>query len=152
MDCATVLDWHGADFDKDVSDYDRACAIDDYTGTIDVGRNKALVLGDMPSDTSVITPDPQTVLLIRWIWAENSDQVTDTINNFEIRGQEWTATGEEIEIKNSTLLLFDSSYRGTELEEKTEIPVDPGTFTISTLSYEPTPDLNLFLILLKATA
>ncbi|MFF3262667.1 Imm21 family immunity protein [Streptomyces sp. NPDC002932] len=53
----------------DPDDYDRACAVDDLAGAIDVGEDgvQALVLGDEPATTCYI---PEHHAFLRWLAAD----------------------------------------------------------------------------------
>ncbi|WP_328890407.1 Imm21 family immunity protein [Streptomyces sp. NBC_00316] len=53
-------------------DYDRACQIDDYIGTLHVGCAEALVLADSP-DTTTFLPD--RMLFIRWSGADSESDI-----------------------------------------------------------------------------
>jgi hypothetical protein len=151
MSKTSLPKWNGIGSDgfEAWSDYDRACAVDDYLGIINVGDDEALVLGDMPSHTASVVVDSGTILFIRWIWADDENQVVNAINKFSIGQQEWAKTDLEIRFPLSDIDLFDSSYPGESVEETLEMTIEYGNYTARTLSYEPNPSINLFLILLK---
>jgi hypothetical protein len=146
--------WEGTGMEKfeTWSDYDRACEVEDYLDVINVGDEKALVLGDLPSHTASVVVDSSTVLFIRWIWANDENQVVDAINEFSIEQQDWANTDLEIRFSMGDIVLFDSSYTDESVEETLEMTIEPGAYTPRTLSYEPSPAINLFLILLQKRA
>jgi hypothetical protein len=131
------------------SDYDRACEVEDYVGVIKVGDDEALVLGDMPSHTARVVVDSSAVLFIRWIWADDENQVVNAMKGFSIAQQDWANMDLEIRFPVSDIVLFDSSYPGEAVEEMLEMTIELGAYKPQTLSYEPSPATNLFLILLQ---
>lgn len=138
----------GSSFDAR-SDYDRACEVEDYLGVIEVEDDEALVLGDLPSYTASVVIDSSTILFIRWIWADDEGQVVTALQEFSIEQQDWTETHLEIRFSGGRITLFDSAYSGESVEEKLENTIESGAYVPLTLSYEPDPSINLFLILLK---
>lgn len=145
--------WEGTGIEKfeTWSDYDRACEVEDYVGLIKVGDDEALVLGDMPSNTARVVVDSSAVLFIRWIWADDENQVVNAMKGFSIAEQDWAKMDLEIRFPVSDIVLFDSSYPGEAVEEMLEMTIEPGVYKPQTLSYEPSPATNLFLILLQKT-
>ena len=55
-----------SDADAPTSDYERACAVADYTGVIPVGSGEGLVLGDEPNDTTWVAL-ARGGILVRWV-------------------------------------------------------------------------------------
>lgn len=136
--------WRGDDDYEDVSDYEMAGEITDYVGTVKFANRVALVF-PMPNETSVVVLDKQTLLLIRWIFADTEDQVKNELLAMDLE-QPWVETGVAYQIEGGNLVLFDSVFRGADVREFIETNVEPGTYTVSTLSHQPNETLNLFLI------
>lgn len=155
MDQSASANW-GGDRKKDTSfsqvglktDYDRVCEVVDYVERIAVDGNQALVLGDLPSDTTWIRTNSKELVLVRWIWAEHEDHVLNTLTDFQ-DDQPWVDTGIVIFFASGELILFDSVYAGNEMTDFLKIRTESGNFRVSTLSYQPTEQLNLFMIRLK---
>jgi hypothetical protein len=130
-----------------LTDYERACAIDDFVGILSVNGLEALVLGDLPSDTTFRLLDERNCLLIRWIGAESDDAVTLLIREImsnKIHG--WTKTTCKIQVTNKALVLFDSVCKGNELSDSSTVECPNGAYVVFTLSYRPNPETNFFLI------
>ena len=131
-----------------VSDYDRACQVEDYLALIDVDKSKALVFGDLPSQTTKVSADSDLILLARWIWGENEDDIKHALQEFNV-SQSWSDTGLSIQLKTHELIVFDSVFPGNEVENSIDIKTEPGTFNVYYVSYEPNEKTNLFMIKLE---
>jgi hypothetical protein len=149
-----VGDWRGNDAPNNsmskssVTDYERACAVDDYIDKIAVGNTEALVLGDLPASTCYTPINAQTFRLVRWISAESELDVIAGL--LKVSGESpWVDSGLVIRFQSHDLVLFDSVYPGEEITDSIDIQVEQGTYGISTLSFNPNEELNLFLIELK---
>lgn len=151
MDRLTVHVWKGDSNHSNaansgfVSDYERACQIQDFIGTLFVGADQALILGDLPSNTTHVPIDSLSFLLIRWIWADSEDQITNALREFKVE-QSWRDTGIHVLFRSGQLVLFDSVYGGNEMKDYLNIEVDAGNYHVSTLSYQPNDLINLFIV------
>ena len=132
------------------TDYDRACNIEEYVGVINIADEKGLVLGDLPSHTSYVSVDPETVILVRWVWADDEEQVERILREMSL-DQHWIDTNIRILFDSGNLVLFDSAQRGNTIDDFLNIDVNSGNYKISTFSYQPNKELNLFLILMTRT-
>lgn len=132
-----------------VSDYDRAGEIEDYVGILNVDHHKALVLS-MPDQTSYVSVNPRAFLLIRWIGADSEEMVLNTLRELDL-DQPWIDTNAQIHFESGELALFDSVYAGSEITDSLNIRTDPGDYNISILSYRPTAQIDLLLILMRKT-
>src|SRR5882724_11999130 len=63
-----------------ITDYERACRIDNYIGLVDVGSGNGLVLGDEPMMTSWHSQNTVEGILLRWQWAPNEKSVVNALN------------------------------------------------------------------------
>ncbi len=131
----------------ETSDYERACSIEDYVGVIKVADSTALVLGDLPSQTAHVQINTRTFLLVRWIWANDEEQVREILSGLSLE-QDWSDTEANLTFPKGNLVLFDSVYDGESLSECLKIQVEPGNYHVSTRSYQPNKEINLFLILI----
>lgn len=155
MERNALSDWHGSEDERDyaknnhLTDYDRAGEISDYLGVIEVSDSKALVL-PMPNETTSVPIDPEHVLIARWIWAESEGDVRETLQKLELE-QPWVDSGVMLNFDSGDLILFDSVYSGRDVFDSINISVKPGTYSVSTLSYQPNNATNLFMIELQRT-
>src|SRR5262249_23615596 len=97
---------------KTASDYARACSIDDYLGTLEVGSGRALILGDEPMETTFI-PKLGGGVLVRWMYAEKEDGVLRAVEM--VPEFAWKPTPHQIEVAQSGFLIFDSACPGDAL-------------------------------------
>src|SRR5689334_17973405 len=65
-----------------VTDYDRACDVDDYLGVLEVGPGRGLVLGDEPMRTAFV-PSADGGILVRWGYAPSEDAVLRVLETAE---------------------------------------------------------------------
>jgi hypothetical protein len=137
--------------DESGSDYDRACGIDGYLGTLDLGPGRALVLGDEPMQTAFI-PRPTGGVLVRWMYAENEDSIRRAVE--VVPESLWEATPHRMGIGPEGILVFDSAYPGDALPTPSgdgaitnsiHIEIPAGTYRVDTADYEPDDSTRLIL-------
>lgn len=99
LEGALLPQWHGSFGNSDaVTDYDRACQIEDYVGTVEVGGGFGLVLGEEPFPTTWWRSDHQArSFLVRWVCAENEAEAHGALSSlpFDIA---WQSTDIQLEI------------------------------------------------------
>jgi len=127
----------------ELTDYDRACAIEDYLGTIPVGSGTALVLGDEPMQTSWFPLTRDTGILVRWEWAADETSVLKTLR--EVPEESWQPTGVTVEAKSEPLVLFDSAYLGDEIETSLSISLPSQLYSVDTAHWQPDDETSLIL-------
>ncbi len=132
------------------TDYDRACGVEEYVGIVNVADGEGLVLGDLPSPTSCIPIDSKTFIITRLVWIDEKRQVENILREVSLE-QHWIDTNIRISFNSGNLVLFDSASLGHKLNDFLNIEVNSGDYKISTFSYEPDEELNLFLILITRT-
>jgi hypothetical protein len=142
--------WGGAprDYPEHEGDYGRACAVDGYTGLIDVGSAKALVLGDMPARTTFA---PEHNVLVREIASDDdidpSAMVARLLPEIEWEpGPSWEIT--------EPVILFDSAchyqYVIDANEDRLHLDLTPGRYDVQA-AYIEIPD-EAYLILVRLLA
>jgi len=151
-------DGHG----ESASDYARACSIDGYLGTLEVGSGRALILGAEPMRTCFV-PNPDGGVLVRWMYAENEDSVRRALE--AVPESAWGPTPHWIEVGQEGILVFDSAYPGDDLPTPTpeegqdenekealliRIELPSGTYLVDTADYEPDGATRLILHRLRA--
>lgn len=136
---------------ESVSDYARACGIDDYLGTLKVGHGKALILGDEPMQTAFISAS-EGGIFVRWMWAESEDGVRRALG--AVPESAWGPTSHRIEVAREGLLVFDSAWPGDALPPPSKdvlpaswarIELPEGTYMVDTADYEPDDSTRLIL-------
>lgn len=136
----SLNEWQGIDG----SDYDRACAIDDYLGSIEVGNSLALVLGDEPCQTAVYHSVLFGVIFVRWQWAENEisvqvclDKLTNSVFDELVESLDYV-------VKNKYYKLFDAASSGSEASGMA-VALEEDIYIVQTARYEPDEKTSLIL-------
>ena len=99
-----------------MEDYDRACAVEDWAGLLDVGSNgaQALVLADEPATSRYF---PEQRVFVRWLAADSESQLLaaaqDALTDADA---EWEDVG--IWETDGPAVLMDSTTPGAELNEE----------------------------------
>lgn len=129
------------------TDYDRACDVNDWLGLIEIDKGKGLVLGDEPLRTTwkPIETGEAVGMLIRWLYAENEEEVLEALRR--VPHSIWEATGLMFIVGTEPLYLFDAACPGKELtdDERLIVNVNPGSYAVDTASYEPDDKTALIL-------
>ena len=125
------------------SDYDRACNIEDYVGLVSVGSDFGIVLGDEPLMTVWYSPEPNTGLIVRWVYAENEASVIASLANRQ--NVEWEKTELKVQLWDGELVLFDAACEGIDLPDKIKIEISAGDYQIETCHYKPNAETYLLL-------
>jgi hypothetical protein len=139
--------WH----DRPVSDYDRACEINEYHGVIKVAMGDAWVMGDTP-DATTWWADPKNPLeggfLIRWLCADNEEEM---IRHFpSLTCNIFSPSITRFSAGSGRLVLFDSASPGTQAcaEEKgcLRILLSPGDYAVAVDEfYFPDPHTEMLV-------
>jgi hypothetical protein len=137
--------WHGYEpINTGVTDYERACKIADYLGTIKVGPGYGVVLGEEPFSTTWWQPDENRAgLLVRWVYADNEAEVLEAVRS--VSTNKWLTMDIEIEMGAGDLVLFDSASAGSAIDSSITIRLTPGTYRAQTLHYNPNENISLIL-------
>ncbi len=143
--------WSGhsqTDRSLNITDYDRACQIEDYLGLLDVGNSKALVLNDEPLSTAYWKINSEIIVLVRWVYAREESEIPDILTQApEI--DTWENTGIKITFSTEALILFDSAYKIDEVKNALFFQLSKGEYTLKTLLFEPNNEVSLILHSLK---
>ena len=141
-----LADWHGADGPSPGgTDYERACATDDYAVPIEVGEGQGIVLGDEPLPTAW-RADARGGLIVRWIAAPSETAIDGALAALPT-GLPWEHIFEvDLEAGDGALVLFDAAVPGTELPaEHLRITLRPGRYAFELSAYRPSADVALLL-------
>ena len=125
------------------SDYDRACKIEDYVGLVSVGSDFGIVLGGEPLMTVWYSPEPNTGLIVRWVYAENEASVIAALAHWQ--NLEWEKTELKVHLRDGKLVLFDAACEGIDLPYKIEIEIPAGDYQIEACHYKPDAETYLLL-------
>jgi hypothetical protein len=142
-------------------DYERACAIDGWFGTLPVADGFALVLADEPTMTTVVAR-PDGVVFARWHAADDIDAVDrllDALGTSDVsRAQMATSS---LTFADPSLVLFDFSQTGESLsrfdvfawrsidEGALKFSLSPGTFSLECQWLDPSGGMLSAIDLLR---
>lgn len=138
--------WRGcfSDSDDALTDYDRACDVNDYIGAIDVNSRQAIILGDEPLSTAWwSSANKKQSFLVRWDYAENETAVIESLKN--LPKISWQKTDIEFQVKEGKLILFDSACSGSDVDDCLRIEIQKARYSIETLHYKPDNQTSLIL-------
>ncbi|MEV4569326.1 Imm21 family immunity protein [Nonomuraea sp. NPDC049419] len=102
-------------------DYGRACAVEGYIGTVTVGAQQALVLGDEPAMTTYL---PTERLFLRWAAAYSEAELVTAAKRALAAGPEWDDDEDLNWEVREPVVLFDSAIPGAELEPDDRLIID----------------------------
>jgi hypothetical protein len=111
-----VANWSGAHeesyIEQRTTDYERACQVQDYLGRIKIRDGEALVLGDMPLETSVWQGRDGTTVIVRLFYADPTVDIPRIIN--ALSDDEFDPPDEHtaINIHDGEMVIFDAAMRG----------------------------------------
>jgi hypothetical protein len=122
-----------------VSDYDAACAVRGYVGTIARHSRSILVLNDEPMDTTTIQTGPRCVVLVRWIYGPSRTIVEEELRHLTLH------TASELQRLAFTASerissLIDSAELGASAAECERIEIVPGDYIVRVLEHAPSSD------------
>lgn len=126
------------------TDYERACAAKDYVNKLNLNGGSALILGDMPLETSVWSG--QRLTIVRVFYADPStefDQIMLALGD-EIFAHPIESTS--YEVVSGRMVIFDSAADGRD-PTRGVLPFDieNGKYKILTVTTEPNDRTSLLL-------
>ncbi|MCP2341368.1 Imm21 family immunity protein [Actinomadura rupiterrae] len=148
----TALDrWQGVtDDDGPVEtwgDYGRACSVEGYIGTVPIGDEQALVLGEDPALTTFL---PGELLFLRWIAADSEAAITGAARRALRAGVRWDEDEDLVWSAPGPVVHFDSALAGAEAEADDHLVVDlaPGRYRVRA-AYIADDDVWMILVRLQ---
>lgn len=143
-----IEDWPGREsFSPDgfATDYDRACQINGYLGSIPVGSSKAIVFSDEPLPTTWV-PIPQGGVFVRCFYAESETPALDWLCNVPEDAFRDECT---FNVASQRLVLFDAALAGRDVKQYPDefllLELAVGTYKVSTAEYQPDAQTSMLL-------
>jgi len=128
------------------TDYDRACAVTGYVGTVQVARAEGLVLGE-PMQTAWFPREGSADgALVQWLYAGSESSVILWMDVMPRNLPE--PTPHRIRVSERAYCLFDSAIPGRSLEGENclSIQLHPGTYRIELADYRPDTETALVVV------
>lgn len=142
----TGLDGHEVSSPGDLTDYERACQVRDYLGTINLVSGRVLILGDMPLETSVWQAASGTVHIVRLFYADPHTDFARLLREIDPRLFDTPDELLQFEVSLGRMVLFDSAFRGAEPRKRAlSFHIPPGKFRIATKTIDPDDRTSMVL-------
>lgn len=129
-----------------MSDYDRACQIRDYLGTLDVRKGHALILGDMPLETSVWNDERGGAFIVRLFYIDPGQDVPQILRKID---DCWFNDPDEaisFEAISGHMVIFDSAYPGVEQKKKNLLfEISPAKYRVLSKVINPNSRTSILL-------
>jgi hypothetical protein len=120
------------------TDYDRACSVRSYLGTVELPGGSALILGDMPLETSTYRAASGSVLIARLFYIEPDADIPPMLEDVD---RSSFADPEEtliFHVDSEPMAIFDSAFSGSDKMKKTlDLFISPGVYRILTKIFNP---------------
>ena len=127
--------WGGVRGDGSPNEFDRACEVSDYLGTIDFGVGHALVLGDAPFPTAYLSaPTFGGGFIVRMLWGDDLERASRVVHR--IGAACWTSEPIVFDASDTELVLFDASHPGVHARHRIEVSLPKGQYAVSTADWE----------------
>lgn len=132
-----VQEWtgvHAANNINGVTDYERACAVQEEIDVIPIRSMWGVVLGDEPDRTGLFQ-GLSDLLLVRWRWAESEDSLLSVVRlaidrlQFVASGIFTTQPGEHV--------LFDSACSASEIVKSINFILTSNKYYLETALLQP---------------
>jgi hypothetical protein len=150
-----VRDWHGVlagpglTADHSVaylSDYGRACQVQSYLRPINVGRGSALILGDMPLETSVWNDDFANATIVRLFCCDPRTNIPELLAGIGNACFDDPVELTNFEVVAGNMIIFDSALSGSDEKKKTiAFRTPPGNYRILTSIVNPNTRTSFLL-------
>ena len=136
-----LLMWTGTDG----PDYERACAISNYVGTLSVGDAQALVFGDEPMSTTCVELPSVGLLIARWMWAPDRASATQALAS--VTKNDFVNPLESIAVRSASrrYRMFDSAFPYSEVDSQLALILPSGQYCVRTIEFAPS-DTTRFII------
>jgi hypothetical protein len=126
------------------TDYERACTARDYVNKLKLNGGSALILGDMPLETSVLSQRRTTIIRLFYADAATDfDQLLVTLGDQVFQNP---IESTSYKVISGRMVIFDSAADGCD-RNRTVLPFDieAGEYRVLTATAEPNDRTSLLL-------
>lgn len=138
--------WKGDEGDQ-LSDYQRACMVDDYLGFIDVGPGQGIVLEDEPLQTTWWSLSKENGgIMVRWVYANGESYIIKALT--DLQDVLWEQNDFVLKVSKGSLVLFDAICPGDNTDCldtgcRLSISLEVGSYSVTTAHYQPDEETSL---------
>jgi hypothetical protein len=145
--CGILGSYRGANcVSTPISDYERACAVRGYAGTLYVGDSVALVLGDMPLETTAWSESRHISYIVRTVYSDPAVDVRTLVSKLLLSVFDQALERTNLRSTSSRISIFDSALAGNEVaNECLTLETDIGTYEVNTVVCEPDERTSLVI-------
>ncbi|MGQ2995515.1 Imm21 family immunity protein [Variovorax sp.] len=138
--------WHGVAGSEDflkgglerANDYQRACSIRDYLGQVSLGDRTALVLGDMPLETSIWQRSGDLPRIVRVYYGDSGADIHALLEAGGELNFDDPVEAMPVEFSASPVVVFDSACSGAdEAIDRISFEIPKGKYIALTKKFEP---------------
>lgn len=127
--------WGGLRAPGHPNDFDRACSVSDYLGTIRFDTRDALVLGDDPFPTAFVrAPSFGGGYLVRMLWGDDLDKAS--LAAHRLAPAAWSPEPLLFDAGEGDLVLFDAAQPGEHAQPRVEVGLGPGRYSVASADWE----------------
>ncbi len=131
----SLTKWGGVRAEGTPNDFERACDVSDYLGTIPFDAAHALVLGDDPYPTAFLpAPTFGGGFIVRMLWGEDLERGSRCVHL--IGRAAWTTEPVVFDAGHGTLVLFDAVHAGIQAPHQIQVPLGPGRYAVASADWE----------------
>jgi hypothetical protein len=129
-------------------DYARACNVVDFLGLIALGDGNAMILGDMPLETTIWHAAEQLPMIIRVYYSDPDVNVINVLESGKELDFSTPLETSNIEVGSADLIVFDSADAGNDVENfrsHLTFKIPPGPYMLITKQFEPNDKTSVLI-------
>jgi hypothetical protein len=131
------------------TDYGKACLVDDYTGLVDIGAEKALIFGDEPLLTTAFFSLDHSLIVARCYYGASEATVDKFLHAFVPNSIDSWELATTFDAYSSQHYLFDAANCADNMDENSKnylsLNIKQGKYQVWTSVYAPDEQTKLLL-------
>lgn len=135
LSSSTLPEWGGVRGAGDPNEFERACDVSNYIGSIAFADSEVLVLGDDPFPTAFLaSPAFGGGYIIRMLWGDDMEKASAAAH--KLPAEAWTTESLVFDAGRGGLVLFDAAHSGIHAPHRIDVPLGPGRYAVATADWE----------------
>jgi hypothetical protein len=120
------------------SDYVRACEIPTYLGKIQIGGGEALILGDIPMETTVFASPCTAPLIVRVVYKDPDADVLAILTRFGRLDSMFAVERMSFRVAAEKMSIFDSAdLQKDSCDASLALVLEKANYEVRTFAFEP---------------